>query len=1031
MSRRFDPIASSPRLTGGASPAPAAPEQAIFRLDLGRSFKMHRRLVLGFALAGAVLAALYVAMNWRVYTAESLVYIQPTPSSVLGGAAPMHWPYNYDPATYDSYIQQQMLSMTRPDVLSGAIAKLGPGPWRRSGESGVHAAERLKGLVEVARVGTSYQVGITAHAPTPAAAAALANAVAASYIENTSHEMKAGDADRLAMLSEERDRVKKELDADRTEQAALNAQIGVAAIGPVAPEHYDDDIARMHDALVKARTDHDEAAARLTSLDASNGPGAAARDAEADQLIASDPGLASLKQSLLTRRAQLVSQMANLTPSHPQYKQDQEEMRKIDASLASQTQQLRAKAAARIEERLRADLDRTSSLEARLNGELAQMTRAAAGATPKLQRLSDLANDIARLQTRYNSVDEQLRNQMLEDSAPGAAHVAEAAVPPLHPSEAGVIRNAILLLLIFAGLGLAIAVVRHRLDSRVYIASDVERLLGYAPMAQLPDFDEVSDKVAAEHLLRLASAIDYAAKDGRLTSCVFTGAGPGVGVTMIASHVKAMLSALGQETVLVNASGLAPEPLGDTLAASTTELAHAAQPARPMPQPGEAVPSARDGASSRESLVLTDTAPLAVSAEAEYMARRADCTILVIESAKTTRAELRAAATILQRLDNEAVGFVLNRVSLRKADESFRHSVSEVERHVRQREQAAAQAAPTAPLANPAREAPALTEIAAAPVESAAARDESAVAQPAPAAPATSPSRDVAPEPVAGAPAAGLIPRVAVEREAPPEPEPVPAAAQKAETVLPPAVDRADAALAPSTPEPQPEPVAESRSSTANLPEPQPEEEEPWWMMGLPMHAEIATVQPSVQRMENWQSPSEYSRPKPAAPAPEQVAAAAEAPPTRLSGLRGLLFTAGVKSLEPKDDTASRRNRSGSGERPVNLGQAFAASTHRELAVEFPAPSVPSDFDQASAPQPVAPAVAPRTETETAHAPVEQPAVVEPAPQRVTAEPEFLPPSPPEETAKDKEPRRKTQNFAGSIFDDIQILPAKRGQYRR
>ncbi|MGC9224357.1 MAG: GumC family protein [Terracidiphilus sp.] len=999
MIRRFDSIASSPRLTGGASPAPAAqasfhggaPEQAIFRLDLGRSFAMHRSLVLGFALAGAFLAALYVAMNWRVYTAESLVYIQPTPSPVLEGAAPVHWPYNYDPATYDSYIQQQMLSMTRPGVLAGAIAKLGPGPWRRSGESGVHAAERLKGMVEVARVGTSYQVGITAHASTPAAAAVLANAVAASYIENTSHEMKAGDADRLAMLKEERDRVKKELDADRTEQAALNAQIGVAAIGPIAPEHYDDDIARMHDALVKARTDHDEAAARLTSLDASNGPGAAALDAEADQLIASDPGLASLKQSLLTRRAQLVSQMANLTPSHPQYKQDQEEIRKIDASLASQTQQLRTKAAARIEERLRADLDRTSSLEARLNGELARMTRAAAGATPKLQRLSDLANDIARLQTRFNSVDEQLRNQMLEDSAPGAAHVAEAAVPPLHPSEAGVIRNAILLLLIFAGLGLAIAVVRHKLDPRVYIASDVERLLGYAPMAQLPDFDEVSDKVAAEHLLRLASAIDYAAKDGGLTSCVFTGAGPGVGVTMIASHVKAMLSALGQETVLVNASGLAPEPLGDTLADSTTELAHAAQPARPMPQPGEAVSSARDGASSQENLVLTDTAPLAVSAEAEYMARRADCTILVIESAKTTRAELRAAAAILQRLDTEAVGFVLNRVSLRNADESFRHSVSEVERHVRQREQSAAQAAPSLP-----------------------------------AAPATPPSRDVAPEPAAAA----SMPPAAVGREAPPKPRPIPAAAQMAETVVPPPVDRADAAPAPSTPEPPPEPVAESSSSTANLPEPQPEEE-PWWMMGLPMHAEIATVQPSVQRMENWQSDSEYSRPKPAVPAPEPVAAAAEAPPTRLSGLRGLLFTAGVKSLAPKDDTASRRNQSGSGERPVNLAQAFAASTRRELAVEFPAPSVPSDFDQASAPQPVTPAVAPPTEIETAQAPVERTAVVEPAPQRVTAEPEFLPPSPPEETAKDKEPRRETRNFAGSIFDDIQILPAKRGQYRR
>ena len=185
---------------------------------------------------------------------------------------------------------------------------------------------------------------------------------------------------------------------------------------------------------------------------------------------------------MLTRRAALVSQMANLTPNNPQYKQDQEELQKIDASLESETQDLRAKAAARIEEQLRTDLDRTASLEARLNGELAQMTRAAASATPKLQRSSDLANDITRLENRYNTVDEQLQNQTLEDSAPGTAHLAEAAVPPTHRAVAGVVRNALLLLFAFVGLGLAAAVVAHKMDPRVYVASDVEQLLGYRPM---------------------------------------------------------------------------------------------------------------------------------------------------------------------------------------------------------------------------------------------------------------------------------------------------------------------------------------------------------------------------------------------------------------------------------------------------------------------------------------------------------------------------------------------------------------------
>ena len=201
-----------------------------------------------------------------------------------------------------------------------------------------------------------------------------------------------------------------------------------------------------------------------------DGLNSSALDAEADQLIATDPGLASLKTALLQRRAALVSQMANLTPNHPQYKQDAAELAKIDASLDSATQDMRAKASARIEEQLHTDLDRTSGMEARLNGELAQMTRAAAGATPKLQRASDLANDITRLQNRFSTVDEQLQNQILEDNAPGTAHLAVAAVAPQHPAVSGVIRNAMVLFLGFVFLGLAAAVIAQKMDPKVYIA---------------------------------------------------------------------------------------------------------------------------------------------------------------------------------------------------------------------------------------------------------------------------------------------------------------------------------------------------------------------------------------------------------------------------------------------------------------------------------------------------------------------------------------------------------------------------------
>ena len=77
-------------------------------------------------------------------------------------------------------------------------------------------------------------------------------------------------------------------------------------------------------------------------------------------------------------------------------------------------------------------------MKRRLNGQLRELAGAAASATPKLQRVNDLATDIARLRTRYTTVDEQLHNLMLEDSAPGAVHLSVAAVPPLHPTISGI-----------------------------------------------------------------------------------------------------------------------------------------------------------------------------------------------------------------------------------------------------------------------------------------------------------------------------------------------------------------------------------------------------------------------------------------------------------------------------------------------------------------------------------------------------------------------------------------------------------------
>ena len=661
--------------TNGVRPMPAGNhEQVFFHFDFLRSLRMHRKLAFAIFALALLAAVAYVARGWNNYTAQALVYVQPAPPRLLSTAPENRWPY--DANTYESYIEQQIHNVTRPDVLSAAAQTI-PG-WVRSGEKLQLAAARLGRALEVARVGTGYQISITSKAKSADQAAQIANAAAASYIQSATREMRAGDDQRIRLLREESERVQKELAADRAEQDDLNKKLGVASIASAPVDPIDQQINAVRAELIKARADNDEAAARLMATDNGGASSTAALNAEADELVSADAGMVSMKTALNTRRSQLISQMANLTPNHPLYKQDQEELAKINSSLESMTNDLRAKAALHIQQKLKSDLERTSNVEARLNAQLAQLTAAAGTAGPRLQRLSELGADIQRLQSRFALVDEQYRNLTLENHAPGAVYLSAPAVAPLGASRDLLYRKALVILLGGLLLGWGAAILAHNLDPRIYIAKDVERVLGFVPMAQLPDFAEVGPGVEEEYLLRLAAALEHAYQQGALKSCIFTGAAPGTGSTTVATRVTAMLEAMGRSTVLVDASGT-PVPPARTESAPESESGLV--PA-PRGSRSSALLQQMAEETGEDTIVLSDTAPLLVSGETEYLARFVDSAIVVIQSGATTKTQLRDVAHTLQRLDVSAVGFVLNRIAKEKADPSFRDAVRAVEQRI-------------------------------------------------------------------------------------------------------------------------------------------------------------------------------------------------------------------------------------------------------------------------------------------------------------------------------------------------------------
>ncbi len=634
----------------------ASPEQPVFRIQLMRSLRLYRKLALGvFAGVFVLMIAAHFALR-PSYTATSVVYVQPSPQTVVGEQTNRNW--SYDSLTYDAFIQQQVQAVTRPDILEAAIRKTGPGVFEGPHESVQSAADRLGKMLNVQREGTSYQVSISLTGKDRNKTAQIVNAVTAAYLAATRSDEFAGSAERIAMLREESDRVQKALNEDYAEQAALSKQLGVAAATPGNTDPYTAQIDTLHAELLKARADHDQAEAELNSL-TSGGPHSAALAAATQQVLASDPGLSAMKGAMSQRRSQIIAQMSQLKPANPVYRQDQTELNKLNQSLDQMTAKLQAEAERQVDAKVRADLDRTGDVDAQLTSQLNATTALATTSTPKMQRANELNADIQRLQLRYSQIDSRLHNVELDSAAPAAVHLSSAAQPPVSP-DGGLRHKIILLALPFAlFFGLSSALAANALDRHVHTPGDVQHILGFAPLGVLPEAAHVTPAVEQEYLLRLAAGIDHAAASAHAKTFVVTGVGAGE-TSDLAHALGTTLARIGRRTLtLDSASVLAP--------AATESEASDAEAATE----GSVIEQNLRRLSAASDVVLIDAPPLLLSAGTEYLARFTDATLLVCDSGRTQRSEVARAAQLLDRIQAPGVGAILTSIPPRTADPEF------------------------------------------------------------------------------------------------------------------------------------------------------------------------------------------------------------------------------------------------------------------------------------------------------------------------------------------------------------------------
>lgn len=673
-----------------------------------RAFRMHRILALAVGVTLFALVFTFGLQRAPYYETNSLIYVQPAKAKVITDASGG----TYDSMRYDTYIQQQLQTIVRSDILSDALKSLKPDTWTRPGESEQSAITRLQHDLKVERDAGSYQLSITLDGGNPTVIANIVNAVTNSYIRKERLDELAQTQQQLEVLLKEQARLQTELASARQQQAALSSSLGVADTSGENGNPYDTQLGELRTQLASARAAHAVAEAQLSSL-VNHGPDSSgALKAAADDLIASDSGLSSLKQSIATRRSKLVSEMAGLTPKNPLYKQDEDELQRLDQSLENMTNQLRDKAVRQLQEKLKLESNRTADVVSRLQGQLAQQTSIATGNTPKLQQAADLAAQITRLQAQLTEVDSAVNSIQLENQSSGLVHLLLPAEVPLKPKASKKI-----FILIgafpFAFLAaLATAFLKQKMDPRIYIGEDIEKTLGFPPMAVLPDPQEVDGKVLDEFMLRFVAGLDQAHSTSGARTYVFTAASANMNITDLVSKVAARMDKLGYRTMILKASsalqnltlaqGSADKKpdvawdralLDDPDEAGETRLAKPGERRLMRPRRESFVAENLEKLKQNIDLLFIEALPMRTSTEAEFAARLADITVLIAESAQTTRDDLTGSLAVMQRLSVPGVATVLNDIQLRYADDDFiavTRSVESRQSEVRRRETGAA-----------------------------------------------------------------------------------------------------------------------------------------------------------------------------------------------------------------------------------------------------------------------------------------------------------------------------------------------------
>jgi uncharacterized protein involved in exopolysaccharide biosynthesis/Mrp family chromosome partitioning ATPase len=679
-----EPLVSQPDAPKTPSADPAASRLSLDSI-IG-SLRKYRRLA---QLAALLVICAGLPLSWWLgtpkYDATAIIYVSPRFLSNLGEGGEQ----KFESATqYRDYVQQNVRTINRFDIVLEALKKVGGlhSYWVLPGESLERAAVRLQTALAVQQVPDTYQITVSLESANKKGLAELVNRVADIYLEKAKSEEFYASGQRVHSLLQDRARLQQEIDTKQARRMELAQQLGVTTFADGYLNPYDRLLAANRESQSDARRDAIQAEAQLAAFDnRQRAGGTDALHAYAFDQASKDPTLASLVSDLNGRRAQILMTISGLSRDHPGRRAAERELAEMETEKQTAYKRLVDSFSKMMLEQRRADAFKADLVSRKLESEVDRQASRASWFTRGYQEGVQLGQDIERDRKRYDSIEQRLDFFSLEKSAPGYVRLFSSARPPDLPVKGG--RTKLFGFFVVAALAVALClpIAVDLLDPALHSPGDVESILGFAPMAWLIDKTEAGRDFSREQLLRLANRISYDQQNNNSRIFVFTSVKGGGGTSTIVMEAAHALGRLGVSALAVEANAYRADPRyrkpssrGLTvLLTANTELHSEVVPAdEDMPDrlPVGDIMSEKNlpdiqnlvevlhQAALAYPVVLVDVPPILISADAEFIARKADVVVLVIEAESVTRAELRRAAKNLERIKVPAISALLNRV---------------------------------------------------------------------------------------------------------------------------------------------------------------------------------------------------------------------------------------------------------------------------------------------------------------------------------------------------------------------------------